>query len=34
LGIFGSNEPIDASATTMLNELAKWSGGLAPLHQK
>lgn len=33
-GVFTSNELIDASATTMLNELAKWTGALAPLHQK
>lgn len=33
-GAFVSNELIDASVTTMLNELAKWTGALASLHQK
>ncbi len=33
-GAFKSNELIDASVKTMLDELAKWSGALAPLQGK
>lgn len=33
-GVFKSNELIDTSVTTMLNELAKWAGALAPLQGK
>lgn len=33
-GVFKSNELIDLSVKNMLDELAKWSGALAPLHAK
>ena len=33
-GVFKSNELIDASVKTMLDELAKWSGALAPRQGK
>lgn len=33
-GVFKSNELIDASVKTMLDELAKWSSALAPLQGK
>lgn len=33
-GVFKSNELIDTGVKTMLDELAKWTGALAPLHAK
>jgi len=33
-GVFKSNELIDLSVKNMMDELAKWSGALAPLRQK
>lgn len=33
-GVFGSNELIDASAQSMLDELQRWSAALAPMRAK